>query len=195
MRRLDIDPEEVKALPQITDSLASCFGTKPEQLPRQKIINYLSASSWPVAHRFLESWRSIKECDLKSLPIEAVCVIASVSPLELFGAIFEAAKSMKSQESALKAILAHPDVIDATVESAKLPGPLGHADRKLLHQAVGFLPTTKGGGVEINFFGRPKDQDEESTDADNAWDETFPDMGTEIAQWSEKRHALTDGKE
>lgn len=195
LRRLDIDPEEVASAPKITESLQSCFGKFTKGNPREQIINYLAVSDAPEARAFLKSWRGIAKSDTERLSIEAVCVHALVSPLAVFGAIVMAARNLKGQESALKAILAHPDVIDSTVLSAKLIGPAGHADRKILHEAVGFLPTRKGSEVEINFFGKKADKNDDSSDDDEeAWDDAFPSISGNLEKWSENRRAITDGK-
>jgi hypothetical protein len=124
-----------------------------------------------------------------------VCLAAKVSPLEILGAILMAAKNLKAQESALKAILAHPDVIDATVMTASLPGPAGFADRKMLHEAVGFLPTKQGSPISINFgMGGKKDEGGDRDDDDVAFEEAFPTISGELEGWSDARRLLTEGK-
>lgn len=195
LRRLDIDSEQVALVPtEPAEILTRCFGGGAyEKFPRKKVFSYAEASQELVCQRFMAAVRSVKPDDLDYLSFEALCVKAAVSPLELLGAILMAAKSLKATESALKAILAHPDVIDTTVETAKLPGPAGYSDRRMLHEAVGFLPTRKGGGIEINFgFGRPAEERGENTDADEAWDESFPDMGSQIQTWSADKHKMLE---
>ena len=143
----------------------------------------------------MNSIRKVKEQDRNKLSFEAMCVFARVNPVEMLGAILMAAKSMKATESALKAILAHPDVVDATVKTAKVKGLTGQADRKLLHEAVGFLPSKKGGGIAINFgFGRPAEERDPDSDADQNWDDAFPPLGEAIQEWSSEKHKLLEGK-
>lgn len=195
LRRLDIDPEEVRHAPPVTDVLVRCLGGSEKRPPKQQVINFLSASNDEGAKAYLASCRSIPKSDLSRLTIEAICVHAQVNPLQVLGAVLASAKSMKAMESALKSILSHPDVVEATVQTAKLIGPAGTADRRLMHEAIGFLPTRKGGGVEINFFGKPKDDgDDESDDEEKAWDEAFPLVSANLEAWSGNRRALTDGK-
>ena len=143
-----------------------------------------------------------------------MCVRAKVSPVEMLGAILMAAKSMKATESALKAILAHPDVVQATVDAASVGPPvlvngkpvidengkylrMSHGDvaaQRIMHEATGFLPSKKGGGIEINFgFGRPPEERDEDDDADDAWDEAFPPLGDEIKTFSQDKHKLLEG--
>lgn len=218
LRRLDIDRAEVQAAPKVTEIIVRCMGDKSGRFPREQVLNYLAASDSPAAVRFLKSYRELKT-DAGRLSLEAICVHAHVSPLEVLGAVLMAAKSLKATESALKAILAHPDVVDATVRQAVDGTPLlksdgrtpyldekgrpvliGHGDvaaKKLLHEAIGFLPTRKGGGVEINFFGKPHESpDDEPDDDEKAFDACFVDnaISGKLDRWSEDRRALTDGK-
>jgi hypothetical protein len=133
----------------------------------------------------------------------------------MLGAILMAAKSMKATESALKAILAHPDVVEATIDAATQGSPLlhqdgkpfldkrgrpilvGHGDDKaqrMLHEATGFLPTKKGGGIEINLgFGRPAEERDEDSDDDADWDDAFPALGEQIQEFSADKHKLLEG--
>lgn len=195
MKRLDIDPAEVALQPtEPAEILTRCLGRGNfERFPRERVFSYAAASPAPVCQKFMAAVRVLRKSELKVLPFEAMCVRARVSSLELLGGILTAARSLKATESALKAILAHPDVVQTTVETATMPGPAGYSDRRMLHEAVGFLPTKKG-GVEINFgFGRPPEERDEETDADEAWDETFPEMGNQISEWSSDKHRLLEG--
>lgn len=194
MRRLDIDPKVVALMPtEPAEILTRCLGGKRKDFPRKQVFAYCAASTMPVCRKFLDAIGTVGKVDLAMLSFEAMCVKAAVSPLEMLGAILMSAKSLKATESALKAILSHPDVIDTTVETAKIPGPAGYSDRRMLHEAVGFLPTKKG-GMEINIgFGRTAEEREEESDADDAWDETFPPLGKQIQDWSENKNKLLEG--
>ncbi len=213
LARLDIDPEEVALVPkEPAEILSRCLGDG-KRFPREKVFAYASASQTEVCQKFMEAVRSVKEHDLPRLSFEALCVKSDVRPLELLGAILASAKGLKSMESALRAIVAHPDVVQATVDAASIGPPVlvngkpqydengkvirysfgDVAAQKIMHEAVGFLPTKKG-GVNINFgFGRPEEEREAETDADEAWDEAFPDMGSQIQDWSTAKHKLLEG--
>lgn len=183
----------MKHAPPITDILVRCLGGTEQRPPREQVIRFLSASNDPSAVAYINSCREIKAEDLRRLSIEAICVHAQVSPLQVLGAVLTSAKSMKSMESALKSILSHPDVVQTTIDSANLLGPAGTADRKLMHEAIGFLPTKKGGDFNINFgFGRPKEERDEDTDADADWDEAFPSLGEQIQEMSSNKHKLLE---
>lgn len=216
MKRLDIDPEDVASCYQITETLQSCFPTKDNRIPRKAILNYLAACNMPVAINLLKSLKTIAESDRDQIGFEALCVYARINPLELLGAVVAGVREIKLRESALKSILAHPDVVQATIDAATSRTPLivdgrpvrdidgsivridngSHADRKLLHTAMGFLPTKKGSEIEINLFGRKedKDDDDELDDDEQAWDDAFPLISGKLETWSDDRKRLTDGK-
>ncbi len=49
-------------------------------------------------------------------------------------------------------------------------------------------------GVEINFgFGRPPEDRDEDSDADEMWDEAFPPLGDEIKLFSADKHKMLEG--
>lgn len=197
LRRLDIDPEDVEACHKISPTLIACFGREGGRLPRKLILNYLAASLTPTAKAFLAAWKEIPKRDIQSLTVEAVCVKAQVNPLELLGCIVSAVREVKLRESALTAILAHPEVVKATIDTAKIVGPAGYSDRRMLHESavIGFLPTRKGSEIEINLFGRKEEKDDgELDDDEKAWDEAFPTISGNLEKWSENRRQLSDGR-
>ena len=212
MRRLDIDPKVVALMPtEPAEILTRCLGDKSQRFPRQKVFAYAASSPAPVCRKFMDAIGTIGKVDLAMLSFEAMCVKAQVSPLEMLGAILMSAKSLKATESALKAILAHPDVVQATVDAASSGDPVmvggiplrdengkiiryrgDVAAQRIVHEAVGFLPTKKG-GMEINIgLGLPEEEREEETDADEAWDEVFPALGEQVQEWSENKHKLLE---
>lgn len=195
-----------------TEILTRCLGGKTNRLPREKILSFAEVSPQPCAIAFIKAIRTIPKLDLKQLPFEAMCVYAQVNPVELLGAILMAAKCMKRTEGALKAIMSHPDVVDSTIKAATDEVPIvvdvggkrivvgySNGDIKaqgMLHEAIGFLQSKKGGGdVNINFgFGRPPEERDEGNDADKDWDEAFPPLGSEIKTWSAEKHKLLEAK-
>ena len=195
MQRLDLDPSDVEALPQITESINSVFGTGQNGgMKRVVVLNYLAASPAPAAIRFMETYRLIPKKDAENLPIEAVCLKAEVPPLEILGALAQAAVGVKKMESALKLAIAHPDIVQASIEAAKEKG--GFGDRQMLNQVIGFLPTKQGQNIAINLLGGGQAQvaTDEATEEDDAWDRCFPSISAKMEQWSDKRRLLTEGK-
>lgn len=217
LRRLDIDPEAVALVPrEPSEILTRCLNEgHGHALPRKKILAFAAVSTQPCAIRFMGALGKVKDQDRNKLSFEAMCVLAHVNPVEMLGAILMAAKSMKATESALKAIMAHPDVVQATMDAASVGVPvlvrgnpimdengkvlrMNHGDvaaQRIIHEAVGFLPSKKGGGIEINLgFGRPPEERDADTDADHDWDEAFPPLGDAVQQWSEDKHKMLEGK-
>jgi len=214
MKRLDIDPAAVALMPhEPSEILTRCFGSG-KSLPRKEIIGFAAVSNQPCALAFMNSIRQVKASDLKKLSFEAMCVHARVNPMETLGAIMSSAIQMKGVESRLKAALAHPEVVEATVEAAKAGEPImvggvplrdddgklvryrgDVAAQRIMHEAVGFLPTKKGGGIEINLgFGRPAEERDSDSDADDDWDDAFPALGEQIQEFSADKHKLLEGK-
>ena len=68
----------------------------------------------------------------------------------MLGAIVISLRTRTLQKSTLKAVLAHPEVMDATITNAKTPE--GITDRKMLHSmpAIGFLPGPQGSQFQVN---------------------------------------------
>lgn len=196
LERLGVEPEDLALAPQITDILSKCFGNGKGSVPRETLRNFLAASPSPQAEAWLACYRDIPIGDREKLSIEAICLKAGVSPLEILGAVLMSAKNLKAQESALKAIMAHPDVVQTTIDSAK-DVKTGYMDRKLLHEAVGFLPTRQGSNIAINLlggYGAPKGEADEPDDDDTAFEEAFPVLSGKLEDWGDARRKLTDGR-
>jgi hypothetical protein len=193
-----VKKKEIELVPNITDILTSALGSGSTNFPRKQFLNYLTVSSDPAALDFLKCYRELKS-DADRVPIEAICIYAKVNPVQLLGSIMLSAKEMKGKESALKAIVAHPDIVQSTINSAKLLGPNGASDRKVLHEAIGFLPTKNGAQFSINLFGggvssgKIEDDDDEASDA--ALDRAFPMITGSIEKWgNDRKNLLGDAK-
>lgn len=190
LRRLGITKDEIELAPYITDILKNSFKTV------KAAIQAIRFSNETTAIEFLAVYDALPAGDRDYIPIEAVCLKASVSPSALLGATFLACKTMRGQESALIAVNAHPAVLKSTIRFANLPG--GEKDRKMLHEAVGFLPTPKGGSINVNLMGgvpqfknpeRAPEPDEED------FGELFPSINRNLEEWSDdRRKLLADGK-
>ncbi len=108
---------------------------------------YLAAVDAPEARSVLDRYQSCTMAERKSLPVEAFCVSAKVSPYRVLELITGIMVRMGAQASTIIAAVNHPRVVQTTVEQALLPEGLG--DRRDLHRAVGFLPTAKGSSTTI----------------------------------------------
>ena len=203
LRRIGVTKEDLETCPQITDSLVRAFGkinplfgpVNQPVFPRKEIFNYIACSNDPDAQAFLKCYRGLARQDRDRVPIEAICIKSEVHPLKLFGIIVASAMAMKKQESALKTILNHPGIVDATLEEAKLPR--GVAEKRMTHEAVGWLPTKQGSSIAINLSNpqTPKGDDDDGDEDERAFEEAFPIISGKLSEWSENRRALSEGKE
>lgn len=197
LKRLGISEEAIERMPQITPMLQAIGG-------HQAIIDTLRYSIEPAGVAFLTCYDKLPRGDRESLPIEAIAMKASVGTLELLGTIMLAAKSKNGQESALLAITKHPEVLRKTIEYAELPG--GIQDRRLLHEAVNFVPGKKGFNMNFHFGSQPsaapnpKPEPEEEEDDDPpeegspVFNNLFPMVTGKLDEWGEMRNRLLESK-
>jgi hypothetical protein len=161
--RLGIKPRDVERSMQITPQLEQIYH-QLKQVQHSLILNaqepsesfpddtyyYLRASDSEDAKKVLLSYYSIPKFLRKELPIEAFCLHAGVPALRILEIVTSVCVRIGATASTVIAALAHPRVVESTIQSAMLPGAEGHADRQDLHKATGFLPTPKGNKTQIN---------------------------------------------
>lgn len=161
----------------------------------KKAAPYLRASKSDHALRFLKFWDKIPEADQGRLSIEAVCVGAGVDTESLCGCIMGALRDRKVQESTLKVVLQHPKVMDATLKSAMVKGPKGHADRKMIHSMpiIGFLPGPQGSQFNVNLgvLNAPQPQARNADDdSELSVNDVFPPITEVLEGWNNDRRKL-----
>lgn len=188
VRRLGVTMDQLRKSPDISQILARSVG------PRQRIIDALRFSSDPAAVDFLNIYDELPAGDRQNVPFEAVCIAGNILPASVLGAVMMAARIVGAQESAITTMIEHPEVVRKTIQFAKdLPG--ASADRKMVHDAVGWLPTPKGGGgsvnVNLNANGNPQLGNSED-DEEETFDTAFPSVNQELEKWGEKRRKLLE---
>lgn len=146
LRKLGVTPEQILALPQITPYI-----TRQLKLPRERVIGLLRMSSDAEVTRFLEAYDShlVPEEQRANFNYEFYCAASGLSPLRLLELLAAQIVRQGAQHSALTAALRHPEVVQATIDSALVLGPDGKGDRDTIHKAVGFLPQPKGAQTTI----------------------------------------------
>lgn len=82
---------------------------------------------------------SVPESYRRLLPPEAFCHAAGVSPWRVLEIIAGVAVRQGAQASAIIAAIAHPRVVEKTIDMALQDD--GTRERMMLHKAVGFLPS------------------------------------------------------
>jgi hypothetical protein len=187
---MGVERGDVDRSPNISGMLKRVLGSA------HKAIAALRFSSDPAAIAFVETYDAIPADDRESVPLEAICLKANVSAPAILGATLMAARQVQAQESALRAIIAHPDVVKTTIKTSKLVG--GDKDRKMLHEAVGFLPTKTGSSINVNLLGgnpqyAPQRSEDPDDDDDTAFIEAFPSINHKLEGWSENRRKLLSG--
>ena len=187
LRRLKVSQRSVEQCPKISEMLIRVLKT------REAVIDTMRFSEHPCAIDFLKTWDRISKSDRDLVPFEAVCLKSQVRPHELLGAILMASKDIKARESALVAITSHPDTVRATAFYAGLAD--NHADRKMMHDMVGALPTAKGTNIVVNLAGGNPQLSAPEQDDEESFMEAFPSVNQELEGWSEnRRRMLGDGK-
>lgn len=186
--RFGVRESELAKAPSITPLLESALGNW------HKAINVLRFSSDGSATNFLSTYDSLPQDDRDRVPIEAICIRAGVDPVALLGATLMAARQLSAQESALIAITEHPGVVKATAYFARMGS--GSKDREMLHQAVGFLPTSKGTTMNVNLLGgNPQLAGSDSgggDDDEDSFEKAFPSLNSHLESWNDRRRKLLE---
>lgn len=164
---------------------------------RKAVIDAMRFSTEPSVAAFLQVFDATPVCDRKQIPFEAVALKAAVNIPELLGAIVLCFRSYQAQKVAILAMAGHPDVTRKTIDNAKLPG--GEADRRLLHTALGFLPTPKGASFNLNFSNFTQPQPVATPEGDREEDtppdvnDLFPVITEKQEKWQGMRQKLLQG--
>lgn len=163
---------------------------------RKAVIDAMRFSSEPSVISFLQTYDATPVCDRKQIPLEAVALKAGVNIPELLGAIVLCFRSYQAQKVAMLAMSAHPEVLQSTIDHAKELS--GEADRRILHTALGFLPSPKGASFNFN-FAQPQPEAPSAKDGGGE-DETpldvnnlFPVITEKQEKWQGMRQKLLQG--
>lgn len=143
-RRTGIDPNRVMSMPKITPFISRIPGGW------EFVLDCLRASSDPVSRQFLKYYDdpTLPLYVRAHLPVEAFCLLASITPEALLTAIVVQAQIQGTQMSRLAAAVHFPKVVQASIDEAIKPE--GIADRELQMKHAGFLPAPKGSQVSVN---------------------------------------------
>jgi hypothetical protein len=131
---------------QVEDQHASPYG--PGLDIATSWPHYLASSDHADAKKVLQAYFGLQASLRRTLPIEAFCVAASVSPLTILGILTGEIVRMGAQASSIIAAVNSPRVVQKSVEMALTDD--GIEDRTLLAKATGFLPSPKGSQTNIH---------------------------------------------
>jgi hypothetical protein len=101
-----------------------------------------------------DCYQALPQRDRRTCWPEQLCQLANVTPGELVGAVCRAMWESKAAESSMVSAIAHPEVLQATADFARLPD--GGKDRELFFRLTGSLPDKKG--TSINIINNPTAQ-------------------------------------
>lgn len=147
-------------------------------------------SQEPSIAAFLKVYDKTPAFDREQLPFEAIALKARSNFTELLGAIILSFRSVQAQKSAVLAMEAHPRVVEATSKFAQQER--GFQDRRMLHEAVGFVPTPKGASINFN-FGQDEKPAPDQVSTPN-YDELFPSISHKQEDWQKDRTKLLEQK-
>lgn len=176
-----IKPSQVEIAPNLT----SYFPNK------KLVIESIRFSQESVVADFLKVYDSTPACDRKQISFEAIALKARVDFSALLGAMMFSFRDMQRNKSALIAMEAHPDVVAKTAKFAK--ERKGVQDRKMIHEAVGFLPTPKGQSINLNFPGSKDEGPEAGEQTAPEVDELFPMITNRQEKWQADRSRMLEG--
>jgi hypothetical protein len=133
------------------------------KLPFQGTLAYAASRLPGGKHAFMEyarlcteerikalvhRWESLSPSDQRRVSLEELCVACEVDPPELVGAVAAAAFRFNSDVSTLIAAVAHPKVVEASIDRALQPD--GIHDRKMLFQHSAFVPVPASSTINVN---------------------------------------------
>ena len=140
---LGVQPNAVADAPKIGHLLAKLKDGKATALEA------LRASDLPEARKFISKHDNILLPSFvrKTLPFEAFCIAAGISPTRMFGVIAEVIRLQKSQLGAIRAAERHEAIVEKSSEFALDPAMVDDRMAHLKH--MGFTPSPKGSTINI----------------------------------------------
>jgi hypothetical protein len=146
--RLGIDSKDVQYVPFFATQLRliarrinhGANRSAPSTLP-VRALDYLRSTEDPEARKVADAYFSVPESYRRLLLPEAFCHAAGVSPWRVLEIITAVAVRQTAQASAIIAAIAHPRVVEKTIDRALQDD--GTRERMILHKAVGFLSAPK----------------------------------------------------
>lgn len=143
-----IPPAELMSLPGVqTLALAVRF------LPggRDRFVEYIQLGALnadDTCLRFWQIWAELTPAERQTASFDDVVAAGGIKPADLLAAMVKHAVNFGTDVGRLVYAAAHPQVIDASIQSAlKLESTIGQVDRLRLLEAQGFLPVVQKGPV------------------------------------------------
>lgn len=186
LRALGVTTEQLATAPPLSATIRESIGSI------DKAIQAMRFSGNPVVIAFLHIYDQASGQAREQLPLEAFALKAAVNINELLGATLIAFKELQSQKSALRVMDEHPELVRKSIQYAKLKS--GASDRRMIHEAVGFLPTPRGASMNLNLNlpgakPAPPPNDPGGQEPPEIG-EVFPPITNDLEPWQEQRGKL-----
>jgi len=152
-------------------------------------------SAEACVQKVLKAYDAASEEDRErsGVPLATFVLKAGVNANELIGAVVMAFRSLQAQKSGLIALKNHPRVLAHTVHYSQFPDQW--RDRQMIHQAVGFLPTSHGSSINVNFPQKPEAaRNEDGVTAPDV-NEVFPMISDRLPAWQTARQKALKASE
>jgi hypothetical protein len=135
---------------------------------RDGVVQYLrhaAADGDKDAQTWLHVWDTMKPWERLHASLDDVCAASGLSPVKFLKLVVGVAFEMHCDLANLVAAVAHPEVVEASIETAKMLGPVGFEDRKLLMQHHRFIPIPRGTSINIGVSASAQAAASASTDS------------------------------
>lgn len=132
LARYGLPADATKGLMQVGKRLAQISGG------HKGMIEALRADDAPESQRFVQEWEKVAARDLKRLPLEAVCVMAEITPRRLIELVSGALATQGDEDTKLIVSSFKAKVVAKTAKLALTT--LGEKDREMFHKHTEFIP-------------------------------------------------------
>ena len=154
---LGVDPALLAVQPPIAPKLAAVravisrvYPDQADALPLDPLV-LLRHSADPDALLLLNIHARVDDTRVRDIvPVEALALAAGVPVSRVFDMLLAALCRVSREVATMVTAFGHIQVVEDTLQSARLPGPDGDAARAQVHKAVGWLPAPKGSVTNIS---------------------------------------------
>ena len=146
---LGVEPNRVLSAPRIQPLIRDLVKPPSYELGWRQALEALRASEIEEARQFLNRYDdpTLPLYCRKFLPIEAFAIASGMSPLILWETIVRALTRLNTYRGIALAAIAHPEIVETSIEQAK--DPKGFRDREWQLKHAGFLPLPKGNVINV----------------------------------------------